>query len=331
VLVSASQDTICPSGSSNLLATGANTYVWSPATGLSCTNCPNPIASPTSTTTYNVEGTNGFGCTSNTSITIYVDQPPTADYLTSSDTACTGQQIIFNGSVSVNASTYNWSFPGGTPSSSTNVSPSVTYSSTGSHPVSLTVYNICNQSDIINDSVYIVNNVTANYTQSADTVCENDYVNYDGGSSIGATSYNWSFPGGTPSSSTNQTPSIQYTTAGNYTFTLIANGNCGSDTINGSIIVEVCTGTGNYSNMNNISSYYNKSSGILVIKYSINMDDNVVISLINEVGQLVFNKYDHFSNGNNRTDVSVGKLATGVYNLSIIGKNHTYNSKLVLY
>ncbi len=32
------------------------TYSWSPATGLSCTDCPNPLASPTATTTYTVTG-----------------------------------------------------------------------------------------------------------------------------------------------------------------------------------------------------------------------------------------------------------------------------------
>lgn len=34
--------------------TGPYTYSWSPATGLSCTNCANPVASPTSTTTFQV-------------------------------------------------------------------------------------------------------------------------------------------------------------------------------------------------------------------------------------------------------------------------------------
>jgi hypothetical protein len=35
------------------------TYNWSPATGLSCTNCPNPLASPTNTTTYTLTVNDG--------------------------------------------------------------------------------------------------------------------------------------------------------------------------------------------------------------------------------------------------------------------------------
>lgn len=46
---------ICPPASVQLSATGGTSYNWSPSTGLSCTNCPNPVATPASTTTYTVE------------------------------------------------------------------------------------------------------------------------------------------------------------------------------------------------------------------------------------------------------------------------------------
>jgi gliding motility-associated-like protein len=37
-------------------------YEWSPSTGLSCTNCPNPVASPTDTTTYFLYAYDSYGC-----------------------------------------------------------------------------------------------------------------------------------------------------------------------------------------------------------------------------------------------------------------------------
>lgn len=57
VSISPTTPTICIGNSVSLVATVNNdlcnlTYNWSPATGLSCTNCPNPVASPTVTTTY---------------------------------------------------------------------------------------------------------------------------------------------------------------------------------------------------------------------------------------------------------------------------------------
>jgi hypothetical protein len=41
-------------GQVQLTASGGINHTWSPAAGLSCTNCANPIASPIATTTYNV-------------------------------------------------------------------------------------------------------------------------------------------------------------------------------------------------------------------------------------------------------------------------------------
>ena len=56
-----------------LTATGANNYQWTPATGLSCTSCPSPVAAPQQTITYVVNATDSNGCSSSTSITITVD------------------------------------------------------------------------------------------------------------------------------------------------------------------------------------------------------------------------------------------------------------------
>jgi gliding motility-associated-like protein len=41
---------------------GANTYLWAPPEGLSCTNCPSVIASPLASTTYQVTGVDSSGC-----------------------------------------------------------------------------------------------------------------------------------------------------------------------------------------------------------------------------------------------------------------------------
>jgi hypothetical protein len=65
--------TLCAGGTSRLVASGAVTYAWTPATALSATNIPNPIASPTATTTWTVTGTDAIGCTNSTQITVTVD------------------------------------------------------------------------------------------------------------------------------------------------------------------------------------------------------------------------------------------------------------------
>jgi gliding motility-associated-like protein len=65
--------TIIAGQSVGLSATStATAFEWSPATGLSCTNCPNPVASPEATTTYFVTVTNNDGCTASASLTVEV-------------------------------------------------------------------------------------------------------------------------------------------------------------------------------------------------------------------------------------------------------------------
>lgn len=49
------------------------TYAWTPTTDLSCSDCPNPIASPNSTTTYTLTVDDGNGCVSMDDITVNTD------------------------------------------------------------------------------------------------------------------------------------------------------------------------------------------------------------------------------------------------------------------
>jgi len=67
---------VCEGSSVSLSASGATTYTWSPGTGLSCINCSNPLASPATTTTYTISGTNAGGCSNTSTITITVNALP---------------------------------------------------------------------------------------------------------------------------------------------------------------------------------------------------------------------------------------------------------------
>jgi len=73
-------DTIACTGAEIQLwadSTDWDTYQWSPATGLSCTDCPAPLATVSQTTTYTLIASNLQGCTDTASVTIYVgDLPP---------------------------------------------------------------------------------------------------------------------------------------------------------------------------------------------------------------------------------------------------------------
>ncbi|MFM7218509.1 MAG: PKD domain-containing protein [Bacteroidota bacterium] len=67
----AGPDTAMAFGSSyQLSAGGGATYNWSPAAGLTATDIPNPVATPTVTTTYTCSISDGSGCTTTRQVTV---------------------------------------------------------------------------------------------------------------------------------------------------------------------------------------------------------------------------------------------------------------------
>lgn len=67
-----SNDIDCSNITSNLTATGAAQYSWTPTAGLDDPRKPNPVASINATTTFTVTGTNDFGCTGTDTVTVKV-------------------------------------------------------------------------------------------------------------------------------------------------------------------------------------------------------------------------------------------------------------------
>ncbi|MDR0803408.1 M43 family zinc metalloprotease [Fluviicola sp.] len=61
------------------------------------------------------------------------------DFSATQATMCEGTTVTYSANTSSGIATYFWSFPGGTPSSSTSVSPTVTYATVGTYNASLTV------------------------------------------------------------------------------------------------------------------------------------------------------------------------------------------------
>jgi hypothetical protein len=85
---------ICAGNAYQLQATtSADEVYWSPAIGLSCANCPNPIASPNQTTTYTATVNSGC-CTASATVTVIVK--PTFNISVNQD-ICEGQSFPFAG------------------------------------------------------------------------------------------------------------------------------------------------------------------------------------------------------------------------------------------
>ena len=95
---------LCGSSPVKMFATGGSNYSWSPAASLDDPNIPNPVATPLSTTTYNLTVSNPEGCINTASVRITVNSFPVVTK--SNDTSvCQNSkvQLLAGGGVS-----YNW-------------------------------------------------------------------------------------------------------------------------------------------------------------------------------------------------------------------------------
>ena len=122
--------------------------------------------------------------------------------------------------------TYNWTFEGGTPATSTLQHPAnVVFETPGSHMITLEVSNgfeTISESTTIN----VAPDIEAVFDWNVDFFDDDYQVPVTitlTNSSISATSYNWTFPSGFPSSSKEETPTVTFDTPGTHTITLEAN------------------------------------------------------------------------------------------------------------
>jgi len=98
--------TICSGASFDVMTTSnANTYSWSPITGVSAPTDPRPVLSPTTTTTYTLTGTRGLYCSISRSFTVTVNPAPILN-IHADTTICTG--VFFRSNTSGNATSYSW-------------------------------------------------------------------------------------------------------------------------------------------------------------------------------------------------------------------------------
>lgn len=114
---------------------------------------------------------------------------PIAEVLTFDRFVCAGSSIAFtDDSYGGATSTYSWSFPGGTPSTSTQAQPNISYNSSGTYDVVLRVSNAAGTDSIVlNDYVHVSDSINVysgfNYVESFENATQfnNEWVIIDKG------------------------------------------------------------------------------------------------------------------------------------------------------
>jgi gliding motility-associated-like protein len=109
-------DTICSGQSSQLMATGGTAYTWSVISGppmvvgtnISCSNCANPIVTPTATTIYKVTSNLSTNCINSDTVKVVVVPDYAISITPATSTVCMNQAVQLN--VNTNASSGPYSY-----------------------------------------------------------------------------------------------------------------------------------------------------------------------------------------------------------------------------
>jgi gliding motility-associated-like protein len=198
---------------------GGASFTWTPPTGLSDPTSTDPIASPTSTTTYTVTLSEA-GCLSQDSITLQVIPTPDMGYFSSQNQGCAPLTVSFMQDVT-DAISYSWNFGDGS-APSNELAPVHVYEQPGTYVVTLTASNVGGCEASVSSIVITVSDpgsaeFTADPSFPVQLTLPSTGVQFTD-LSDGAISWVWTFGDG--SFSSERHPSHLFQNEGEYTVTL---------------------------------------------------------------------------------------------------------------
>ena len=137
-------------------------------------------------------------------------RPPSADFFANMMEIDEGGSVQFEDASDYDPTEWKWAFPGGQPSTSTEQNPTVSYPLPGNYDVQLISTNGEGSDTLLKTAFIKVNAVgvkpDVDFRASDTVILENETVGFFDLSENKPTSWTWTFPGGNPSSSTDQNP-----------------------------------------------------------------------------------------------------------------------------
>jgi PKD repeat protein len=305
-------------------STNAGSYVWNFGDGESSTE-ENPQHAYVQDGIYTVTltATNDCGSVTTTKTVVVATMGPIAAFTAESTNGCAPLTVVFENLSSENAESFQWSFPGGEPSTSTEENPVVVYNTPGVYDVTLTAINGQGNNSSTQPGLVVVNGVpSTSFTQTVNggTVTFNN-------TSTGATTYKWDFGDG--ENSTELNPVHTYSQSGEYMVTLTSENECGFSSATITIQV-VVTGVGEIPGISEFNVYPNPNSGRFTLTLKGEPQTSLELSFTNVLGQRLLNERVNFNTGQISREFSFGQLPAGMYIFQVKSGDKAIFKKLII-
>ncbi len=263
-------------------------------------------------------------CGSDTSaITITIDSNlPVAGFSYENQEGCAPLAVQFFNE-SVNADSVQWTFPGGTPSVSSEQNPVVVYAEPGIYNATIISYNSAGsaaqtQMNIV--SVMAGPEAAFDATQDEATV---SFANI----SQNAATYAWDFGDG--ETSTASEPVHTYTASGDYPVQLIATNECGSDTIT-KVVNILIVSAGEVTRDVFFNLYPNPNSGRFTLDLEATPAPDAELKIFDALGQIVYAETVGFQSGKLQKTMILESLSAGIYWFSIKTQEMNITRKVII-
>lgn len=136
-----------------------------------------------------------------------------------------------------------WIFTGGVPSSSEEASPNISYPENGTYDVTL-IADYGDRIDTMTKLAFIhiqdpLEKPVALWSADSEVIYVGDFVEFNSVNSLNSLTYKWTFIGGSPASSSEKNPSIQYKKKGEFLASLTVANTAGTNTLTRNKFIKV--------------------------------------------------------------------------------------------
>ena len=232
--------------------------------------------------------------------------------------------VVQFSSESVNADSVHWTFPGGTPSSSDELNPTIIYTNPGIYNATIVAYNMAGSGSLTQIDIVEVEGITPN--AAFDVTQDEGTVNF-ANISENADSYEWHFGDG--ETSTESDPVHEYSQSGDYLVQLIATNLCGSDTITKEVNVLI-VGIEEVVQRLDFKLYPNPNSGNFMLEMEAPAAPWLDLKIYDALGQLVYEEAMEFRSGQLQKPVNLANATAGVYWITLQTEAFTITRKVMI-